>query len=86
MKRYFLTVDWCNEGKRGIFSNSNGNAFSKDKEPHPEAEIWDILDCFSMVLNPESKELGEDEIKAYNKWYPLGEFSNQYGVALAIHK
>lgn len=82
MKRYFLTVDWCNKGKRGIFSNKNGNAFAKDGEPHNEDEIWHILDCFSLVLSPKSIEFSEKEIKQYTKWYPLAEFSNQYGYAL----
>jgi len=81
-KRYFLTVDWCNKGKRGIFSSATGSAFAKDSEPHDESEIWDILNCFSMVLSPKSIEFSETELKEYNKWYPLGEFSNQYGVAL----
>ena len=43
MKRWFLTVDWCNQGKRGIFCNlANGNAFSKDDAPHTEDEVWEI--------------------------------------------
>jgi len=80
-KKYFLTVDWCNQGKRGIFCNKNGNAFSQD-EPFNEDRIWEILDCFSLVLSPESIELNEKELKKYNKWYPLAEFSNQYGYAV----
>ena len=81
MKRYFLTVDWCNQGKRGIFASIKGDAFSQE-EPFDEDRIWEILDCFSLVLNPESIELSEEELKAYTKWYPLGEFSNQYGYVL----
>lgn len=82
IKRHFLTVDWCNKGNRGIFAGKTGNAFAKDDEPHTEDEIWNILDCFSMVLSPKSIEFSEDELKQYSKWYPLGEFSNEYGVAL----
>lgn len=81
MKRYFLTVDWCNKGKRGIFCSKDGNAFSQ-QEPFTEARIWEILDCFSMVLSPQGVELDEEELMAYNKWYPLGEFSNEYGFAV----
>ena len=80
--RYFLTVDWCNKGRRGIFSNINGNAFAKDGLPHTEDEMWNILDCFSMVLSPQSIEFSQTELKKYNKWHPLAEYSNQYGVAL----
>lgn len=82
MKRYFLTVDWCNNGNRGIFCDKNGNAFPKD-EPHNEDDLWRILDCFQFVLSPQSVEMSEEELKKYTRWYPLGEFSNQYGVALA---
>lgn len=81
MKRWFLTVDWCGRGERGIFSNINGNAFSKEAQ-HTEDEMWEILDAFAMILNPESIELSEDELKEYNRFYPLAEYSNQYGVAL----
>lgn len=80
---YFLTVDWCNRGSRGIFCDRYGSCFAKDKE-HTEAEIWQILDCFSMVLSPQSLPLTKEEIAAYNRWVPLGEFSNQYGIALPV--
>lgn len=80
MEKYFLTVDWCNKGKRGIFCSKDGGAFPKER-PHTEGEIWDILDCFSMVLSPQSLKFSEEELKAYNKWYPLGEFSGVYGYA-----
>lgn len=81
MKRYFLTVDWCSKGNRGVFCSKEGSSFSKDT-PHTEDEIWKILDCFSMVLSPESKLLTETELKEYNQFVPLGEYSNQYGVAI----
>ncbi len=81
VKRWFLTVDWCNKGNRGIFCSKNGNAFPKDS-PHTENDFWDTLDCFGVILNPESTELSEDELKQYSRFVPLSEFSNQYGVAL----
>ena len=79
MKRWFLTVDWCNKGKRGIFANKNGNPFSKEAQ-HTEEEMWDILDAFAMILNPQSIELSEDDLKEYRKFYPLAEYSNEYGI------
>ena len=83
MKRWFLTVDWCNQGKRGIFCNlSNGSAFAKDDAPHTEDEIWNILDAFALVLSPQSIELSEEEVAQHNKAYPLAEYSNQYGYAI----
>ncbi len=79
MKRWFLTVDWCNKGRRGIFASLDGSAFSKETQ-HTEDEMWDILDAFSMILNPQSIELTEDELKEYHQFYPLAEYSDQYGV------
>jgi len=81
VKRYFLTVDWCGKGKRGIFSDSKGNAFGKDTE-HTAAEMLKILDCFSLILSPQSLPFSEEEIGEYTKWYPLAEYSNQYGYVL----
>lgn len=81
MKRYFLTVDWCSKGNRGIFCSRDGGTFSQEHE-HTEAEIWEILDSFSLILSPQSILLTEDELKEYHRWVPLTEFSNEYGVAL----
>jgi len=82
-KRWFLTVDWCNQGERGIFCNlSTGVAFTKDDAPHTEDEIWKILDVFSLVLAPQSQQFSEDEVREYNIAYPLAEFSNEYGYAV----
>ena len=83
MKRYFLTVDWCGKGNRGIFANINGNAFSKATQ-HTEDEMWEVLDAFAMILNPESQEFSEEEIKQYTKFYPLAEYSNQYGIVRKV--
>ncbi len=81
MKRWFLTVDWCNKGTRGIFADNNGNPFSKERQ-HTEDEMWDILGAFSFILAPESIELSEDKLKEYHIFYPLAEYSNQYGIVL----
>lgn len=82
MNKYFLTVDWCNKGNRGVFCDRDGNCFSKDTE-HTEDEMWDILDCFSIILNPESLLFSEEDIKCYTRWYPLAEYSNRFGVAFS---
>ncbi len=80
MKRWFLTVDWCSKGNRGIFCNANGNSFSKERQ-HTEDEMWEILDAFSLILAPQSVELTEAEVKTYNQYHPLAEYSHQYGIA-----
>lgn len=79
--RYFLTVDWCDKGRRGVFCTSTGQAFPKDGEPHTKDEIFDILDIFELVLSPKSELLTIEELKEYNQYYPLEEYSGQYGYA-----
>ena len=81
MNKYFLTVDWCNKGNRGIFCKSDGNAFWKENEPHTEDEMFEVLGIFDLVLAPESVLISEDELKQYNKWLPLEEYSGVYGYA-----
>lgn len=85
MKRYFLTVDWCDKGKRGIFSDRNGKVFGKDTQ-HTDEEMLEILDCFNIILSPQSLPFSEEEVAKYNKWYPLAEYSNQFGVAVRREK
>lgn len=79
-KRWFLTVDWCNQNKRGIFCNKEGNSFSQTTQ-HTEDEMGEILGPFDLILNPQSVELLEEDLKLYNKWTPLAEYSYQYGIA-----
>lgn len=79
--RHFLTVDWCNKGKRGIFCSKEGAPFSQD-HPFTEDEIQEVLNVFYLILSPQSLELTEEELKEYNKWYPLAEYSNEYGIAI----
>jgi len=79
MKQWFLTVDWCDKGKRGIFANINGNAFGKETQ-HTKDEMWEILDALAVILNPQSQEISEEELKEYHRFYPLAEYSNQYGI------
>ena len=80
MKRWFLTVDRCSQGERGVFCDTNGNSFGKESQ-HTEDEMWGILDAFYMVLSPQSIELDENELKEYHLFRPLAEYSNQYGYA-----
>ena len=83
MKRWFLTVDWCNKGERGIFASKDGNSFSKETQ-HTEDEMWGILGLFDMILNPQSLELSEGELKEYHRFYPLGEYKDQYGIVCKV--
>jgi len=78
---YFLTVDWCKKGSRGIFCNLEGHCFRKDDEPHTELEMQEILGSFWIILSSESRLISEQELSEYNQWVPLEEYSNQFGIA-----
>ena len=77
--KYFLTVDRCNQGKRGIFCNTKGTPFSKG-EPHTKEEMQTILGAFSLILSPESTEFTEEELKDFRQFQPLAEYSKVYGI------
>jgi hypothetical protein len=79
-KRWFLTVDWCGKGNRGVFCNIKGNSFSQETQ-HTEDEMWEILGAFALILNPQSIELSEEDLKEYRMYTPLAEYSHQYGIA-----
>lgn len=83
MKRWFLTVDWCNKGNRGIFCDIKGNSFGKDTQ-HTEDEMWEILGAFDLILNPQSIELDEEGLKEYRRYRPLAEYSHQYGICSKV--
>lgn len=82
MQKYFLTVDWCNKGRRGVFCDREGNGFWKEDAPHTEDEIFEILDMFEFVLSPQSLLLSEDELKEYTHFIPLAEYSYKFGRAI----
>ena len=80
MNRWFLTVDWCNKGKRGVFCDLQGQSFSQDTQ-HTEHEMWEILGPFSLILAPQSILLSEDELTEYHLYTPLKEYLGHYGIA-----
>jgi len=79
---YFLTVDWCSEGRCGIFCDTGGRAFRKDGGPHTPEEMWDILGPFFMILSPESRLFTEEEVAEFTYFRPLAEYKGEYGIAL----
>lgn len=79
---YFLTVDWCRKGQRGIFCSSKGQPFRKQDRPHTEQEIQDILGPFYIILAPKSAPFAEDQLRQYINWKPLAEYTYQFGIAL----
>ena len=84
-EKYFVTVDWCNKGKRGIFCDRKGNGFWKNSK-HTEEEIHEILDTFALILNPKSEIFTEEQLKKYGKWIPLAEYNHEYGIAIEVKR
>jgi hypothetical protein len=78
---YFLTVDWCKDGRRGVFCDSTGCGYRKDDAPHTELEMHEILGPFWLILAPESELLTEQQVSEFTLWTPLAEYSNQFGIA-----
>lgn len=78
---YFLTVDWCKEGRRGIFCNEDGHCFRKDDRPHTELEMIDILGPFWIILKQQSELLTIEEVAQFSHYTSLAEYSHQFGIA-----
>jgi len=83
--QYFLTVERCQNGHRGIFCDKKGGAFISQTQ-HTDLEMDEILGIFSIVLNPKSEAFTEDELKGFSRFVPLGEYSMKYGIALKPNK
>lgn len=77
---YFVTVDWCGKGERGVFCSRDGKAFRSDV-PHTEEKMREILGLFWRILSPLSELFSKGELTGKALWTPLPEFSNQYGIA-----
>lgn len=82
-KRYFVTLE-PNRYGRGIFTNREGIGFSRSEAegPHSEAEMFDILGLFYLVLAPRSELFTEEEVKEHRWFQTLAEYSYQYGLVL----
>lgn len=80
--RYFLTVDWCKKGHRGIFCSKEGQCFRKEGEPHTQSEMLTILGPFWIILDQKSEPFTQDELAKFTYFRPLAEYTNQYGIAL----
>ena len=79
--RYFLTVDWCSENRRGVFCSKTGQPYPKDDSPHTEQEMYDILGAFTLILAPKSESLTEAELGEYRYWTSLAEYTHEFGIA-----
>ena len=80
--KWILTVDWCKQGYRGLFSDREGNVYWSDVALHTEDEIFEILGMFDLVLDPKSEFVPEEDFPKYHIFIPLGEYCDQYGYVL----
>lgn len=81
MTRYFVTVEWCRNGLRGIFCSREGGAFFLDR-PFTLDEMQEILGAFVLILSPESEPFTPEEIAKFDEFIPLAEYKNEYGIAV----
>lgn len=82
--RYFITVEWCNNGFRGVFCRKDGTAAAKDGEPYTVEEMDNVLGPFTLILSPRSEEMSEADLTQYTRWVPLAEYSHEWGIALTV--
>ena len=78
---WFLTVDWCKQGERGLFTDSNGKGFWESR-PHTEEEMRNILFPFAMILAPQSLPFAKEDFVGVSDWHSLGEYCDNYGYAI----
>ena len=77
---YFLTVEWCGNGQRGVFCDTKGKCFRKDGEPHTREEMHGFLGVFWMILSPKSESFTVEELAQFTSFTPLAEYSNEFGI------
>lgn len=87
-KHHFLTVDWCGEGKRGLFvqikrdvEHTNILPFHK-LDPYTKKEMKEILGTFELILKPKSVEMSFNEAFEHKELKMLAEYSNAYGIII----
>jgi len=80
--RFFITVEWCRNGRRGIFTRNDGNTWNKVDEPHTEVEMFDHMGVFAFILDPQSELFTIEQVKERNCFVALAEYSEQYGIAM----
>jgi hypothetical protein len=80
---YFITVEWCNNGVRGIFCSKTGTGYWKSCE-HTEEEMNEVLMPFGIILSPKSEPFTQAQLAKMTKWIPLAEYSHQYGIAWEV--
>tara|TARA_Y100000310_G_scaffold309474_1_gene353600 strand:+ start:1409 stop:1669 length:261 start_codon:yes stop_codon:yes gene_type:complete len=78
---YFITVQWCGKGRRGIFTDRQGSGYWKET-PHTEEEMIALLGHFHLILSPESTLLTQEDLTEYIRWLPLAEYQHQFGIAV----
>lgn len=79
---WFLTVDWCNKGKRGLFTDSQGKGYWQT-QPHTDDEMFGILGPFDLVLSPKSLPFISNDLEGIDiEWVSLAEYKHHFGIAI----
>lgn len=82
---WILTIEYCGNGRRGILLSRSGGIDIKP-EQHTEDEIADHLGMFWLILAPKSIQMKVSEIKKYNRFIPLAEYSHIWGIGLTAEQ
>jgi len=85
MKKYYITVERCNDGERGILCDSEGKGYCKSTQ-HTDEEMNKMLGHFWMVLDPKSECFTKEDFMKIKRWKSLGEYNHQLGIGLSEFK
>ncbi len=78
---WFLTVDWCRQGKRGLFTDSQGKGYWLTR-PHTEDEMFALLGVFDLILSPTSLPFTIENLRVIDLWESLSEYKHHFGIAI----
>lgn len=79
IKRWFIFVEYCKNGHRGIFCSRHGEVCVQDEEHTPD-EMAEMVGMFWLILDPTSVALTEKELAEYTLFVPLAEYTNVWGI------
>ena len=78
--KYFLTVQRCSRGPRGILCDNHAAGYWKESQ-HTFEEMVELLGAFTIIFDPKSELFTEKDLKKTRTWHPLAEFKHQLGIA-----
>jgi hypothetical protein len=84
--KYYITVSRCN-GPRGPlvsidYDNNTMTPYGTSLFEHSLDFMCGVLGLFSLVLDPKSEQLSDEEVETLTSCQPLAEYHGQFGIAL----